>query len=394
MQVSSNLRKRLPAAFSLSILLCIVSGLSGCVTHTESPQTLTPILDEASAAKRIPAHISDREGWAEDIVAAIRLLKKEPTLERVCAVIAVIQQESGFQKDPAVANLPKIVREGLTEKFAKLGPLASPAVAALLAGSAPNSKESFESRINKLKTEKDLDRLFRDIESAYRERLPGTFAVASALSYLIGKGSLRDLNPVTTAGSMQVKVSYAKSLKGNSDLSDADIREQIYTRAGGVRYGTARLLDYPASYDDILYRFADYNAGVYASRNAAFQKQLSFLTGIPLKEDGDLLAYEKDGEAKDFETETLKALLQFAKVQDYMAWTAKRDAAKEKTADFEETTSWKEVRSAWEKKKGSPPPYASMPNLELNSPKLRKTRSTEWFAKSVKSHYQACRGRE
>ncbi|RZA27108.1 MAG: DUF1615 family protein [Proteobacteria bacterium] len=388
------LKRRLPAAILTALLICVFSGLSGCVTHSEDVPTLTAILDEKSAVRFIPPGISDKEGWAEDIVAAIRMIEKDPTIERVCAVVAVIRQESGFQKDPAVSNLPKIVRDGLNEKFSSLGPLASPAVSALLSGSAPGSKESFESRINKLRTEKDLDRMFRDIEAAYRGKLPGTFAVAGAISFLLGKGSLRDLNPVTTAGSMQVKVSFAQEQKGNSELSDADVREQLYTRAGGIRYGTARLLGYSASYDDIIYRFADYNAGLFASRNAAVQNMLSDLTAFSLTEDGDLLSYDSDGDVSAQETQSLKALLSFASTHDYSAWTAKRDARKEKSIEFEETTTWKELRAAWEKKKGKVPAYAKLPNVELNSPKLRKTRSTEWFAKSVKKHYLECRARE
>ena len=387
-------RKRLIVATLIFGFLCGLSGLTGCVSHSETPEPTIPVLDESAITRHMPPSIKDREGWAEDITAALRLIEREPTAERVCAVVAVIQQESGFQKDPVVANLPDIVRKGLEKKFEKLGILKTPAIYALLSGQAPGSKLTFAQRVDALKSERDLDRLFRDIAETYREKMPGTFAVASAMSVLLGKGALQDLNPVTTAGSMQVKVSFAKSVKGNSDLSDTAIREQLYTRAGGIRYGTARLIAYPAQYDDILYRFADYNAGLYTSRNAAFQAQLSDLTGEPLTFDGDLLAYGDDGEAKDFETESLRTLLSFGATHDISSWTIHHDAKKEKSEEFEETTTRKALRAAWEKKNGRKAPYAQIPNVKLNSPKLSKTRTTSWFATSVKQHYQECRARD
>ncbi len=378
----------------LSLVLCFLSGLSGCVSHGEEPLSQIPVLDEAGLTKHIPTTVRDREGWSEDIIGGLRAIAKEATAERVCAIIAIIQQESGFQKDPVVQNLPQIVRKGLEEKFSRLGILATPALYALLAGKSPGNPLTFSERIDHLQTERDLDRMFRDIEATYKERLPGTFAIASAMSMLLGRGRLNELNPVTTAGSMQVKVSFARTVKGNQELSDEAIREQLYTRAGGIRFGTARLIDYPAQYDDIAFRFADYNAGIYTSRNAAFQALLVDLTGMALTLDGDILAYSENGDPKNFDTQSLKALLAFGEKHDLSAWSMRRDARREKSEDFEETDSWKEVRAAWEKKTGRKAPYAQIPNVKLNSPKLSRTRSTDWFASSVKRHYQECRARD
>lgn len=369
--------------------------LFSCVTPNPDGlnESTTPALETVEIVPRIPSHVPDREGWADDIAFAIRAVQKDLTAERVCAVIAVIEQESGYQTDPVVANLPKIVREGLRKKFARLGPLAEPALETLLAGKAPGSQQTFNQRINKLRTERDLDRFFRDIATTYRQNLPGPFAIASALSLILGKGSLQNLNPVTTAGSMQVKVSYARELEELKTLDDNQLREYLYTRTGGVRVGTARLIDYPAAYDDLVYRFADFNVGIYASRNAAFQGMIEDLTGRELALDGDLQAYEDDGEPKDIETQSLKAMLVFGEKYDVSAWTIRRDVKKEKSEDFESTQTWERVREVWEEKKGRKPPYARVPEVELNSPKLQRTLSTAWFANRVKQRYQSCRSR-
>jgi hypothetical protein len=370
-------------------LVAAVLVMPACVTTDDA----APPLDSTQIARILPDKVKDRIGWATDIAAAIAATELAPNAERVCAVIAVVDQESGFQADPQVHNLPAIVRESIKQKLSGLGPLAGPAASALLAGNAPGETQTFEQRIAKLRTERDLDLFFRDMAAAYRDKFPGSTLVASGLSRLLGRGSLDDMNPVTTIGSMQVKVAYARTLGELEDLDDATVRDVLYTRAGGLRAGVARLLGYQADYDDIIYRFADYNAGPYASRNAAFQQQLADLTGLKLALDGDLLAYDPDGDPSGDDSKSLQALLIIGRRHDRWDWTIRRAAGEEKSRDFEGTSAWDDVRGDWQQKFKKEPQYARMPVVTLASAKLAKGRTTEWFADNVKKRYHACRAR-
>lgn len=370
-----------------SLVLILLLPLVSCVTA--EPEE--PSLPASEVARLLPDHLKDQKNWADDIVDALARIDRAATPERVCATIAIIAQESGFQVDPIVNNLPKIVRQGLEKKFEKLGPLSDLAVKAILKARAPGMKDNFEKRVAQLKTESDLDRLFRDIEDSLRQRFPGPIVVASAVSKMMGQGWIEDLNPVTTAGSMQVKVDFAKNLDSFENLTNVEVRDLLYTRKGGVIAGTARLLAYDAHYDDIIYRFADYNAGIYSSRNAAFQMMLSDLGKQKLSADGDLLSYEADGKPTGLETNTVKAMLAFAEKNDISDWAVRRAANHEKTLDFEDYDIWEQVRAAWTKKTGKKAPYARLPSVTFHSPKLSGPRSTEWFAKRVKTRYDACR---
>lgn len=371
--------------------LGVVLLFSGC---RNAPRAEVASLTPEEVAQLLPVRVKDRLGWASDIISAIQALEKTVTTERACSVIAIIEQESGYQVDPLVPNLPQIVRKGLEHKFRKLGPLRKVVVSRILQMKVPGEPRTFQQRINRLKTESDLDRLFRDLEAALRRRFPGPATVASLTTKLMGRGWLEEFNPVTTAGPMQVKVAYAKQLPELRRLSDGEARDLLYTRKGGVRAGTARLLDYQARYDNVLYRFADYNSGVYSSRNAAFQSQLSDVGNLKVDFDGDLLAYHPDGNAFDEPTHTLRAMIAFGREKDLSERSIRHAAQREKTESFEDEVIWKLVRESWQKKKGKPPPYARLPTVFLDSPKLSSRRSTQWFAESVHHRYIQCRQRE
>jgi len=353
-----------------------------------------PQLGLAQVTRLIPPHVKHREDWARDILAALEAEELVPSPPTVCSVLAVIEQESGYKEDPAVADLPRLVRSRLEEHANKLGPLGRKALASVLEGKSPGHKKTFDERLRTVRTERDLDRLFRDILTYYEDKYPTTYAAADLASSLFSSGKLEDFNPITTAGSMQVSVRYALEKEGE-DANPVQVREAMYTRAGGVRYGTARLLGYEAAYPEPLFRFADYNAGVYASRNAALQAQLSRLTGIPLAPDGDLQLYDKQGEPLDEDSQSLQALLAFRKryAPELSERQVRRDVRKEKQEDFETTDTFRAVKRVYANETGESPAYAQLPQVTLRSPKLKNERTTAWFARSVEARFQKCQAR-
>ncbi|MET0405305.1 MAG: DUF1615 family protein, partial [Cystobacter sp.] len=376
-----------------------MAALSGCAhRRAASEAPLPPRISPEEAVRLVPPNVKEREGWAEDVLAALEAHHLHPSLENVCAVLAVIEQESGFQANPAVAGLARIVRQRLEAYADKLGPLGPPAMESLLGGRAPGEKRTFAQRLEQVRTERDVDRIFRELLEYYEKEFPSTYTAARMAHALFQSGRLEDHNPITTAGSMQVSVRFSQELAGDKD-GDEDggrrVREQLYTRAGGVYYGTARLLGYEAHYTSPVYRFADYNAGFYTSRNAAIQEQVGRLTGISLALDGDLLAYDKQGEPLDTDSNSLKALLEFRRrhAPELSERRVRKDALEEKNLAFEETDTWVAIKRAYQQVTGKAADYARMPTVVIRSPKLSGERSTAWFAQSVSKRYERCLGR-
>ncbi|NOK18578.1 DUF1615 domain-containing protein [Corallococcus carmarthensis] len=392
--MTRNAGRRGAGALYVGVLLALTACASRAPVVTEVPPP--PTLSVAQVARLLPAKVKgpEREGWARDVLAALDAEAIPASAPVVCQVLATIEQESGFQADPAVPGLPKLVRQKLDGTAGRLGPLGRRVLDEVLAAKAKGAKRSFGARLDTLRTERDLDRLFRDMLAYYEEEYPAAYAAADLASSLFGPSSFAGQNPVTTAGSMQVSVRYAVE-KAGPDADPVAVRESLYTRAGGVRYGTARLLGFEAAYDQPLYRFADYNGGVYSSRNAALQAQVSRLTGVALATDGDLRLYDKDGEPRGEDSQSLKALLLFRQryAPDLSERRVRRDVEEEKTADFEKTDTYLAVKRVYAKQTGQPPVYAQLPQVTLKSVKLSGERTTAWFAKSVDARYQQCMAR-
>lgn len=353
-----------------------------------------PPLGPEQVRAAFPEGVGDPAGWAKDLLAAFSDAGLVPDATRVCGVVAVLQQESGFQTDPPVANLGPLVRGRLDEEAKKYGPLGPAAMDRLLKDRVPGDRRTFEERIRRLRTERELDLLFRDMLEAERREHPAMVATANLLDTLFRGRRLEDLNPVTTAGSMQVSVRWAVDYAHTRGWPDGEqaVRDALYTRAGGLRFGVPRLWGYPLTDADALFRFAEYNAGQYASRNAAVQRALAQLTGLPLAADGDLLLIGPDGRPTAEDSETLRAFRVFRDrfVPTLPEARLRQDLEKGKELGFEETPSYRALRRVYRERTGSALPAAAVPELELKSPKLRRGYSTAAYARNVLRHHRAC----
>jgi hypothetical protein len=366
----------------MALLVATAVVLGGCASTDEwSRATGYPPMSAAEGralvGRLLPEGVADRPGWATDIYAAVAALRIPPTPENFCAVIAITEQESGFRADPAVPGLARIAWKEIDARRERAG-IPKLVLDAALALPSSNGR-SYSERLDGVKTERQLSEIYED----FIDMVP------------LGKKFLADSNPVRTGGPMQVSVAFSQAHAAATPYPypvSVSIRHEVFTRRGGLYFGTAHLLDYRAPYDRQLYRFADFNAGRYASRNAAFQNAVTQATGIPLALDGDLLRYEHNQVAREpgsteLATRVLAQRLELANED------IRRDLERARDADFEQTRLYRRVLSLADGAGGKPVPRAVLPQIQLESPKITRKLTTDWFANRVDGRYQTCLGR-
>jgi len=328
----------------------------------------------AMVVRLIPASVRDRSGWADDLYSAFSSLDLPHAPQVYCAAIAIIEQESSFQADPVVPDLPDIVWRELEQRGRRYG-IPKLLISAALLKTSPDGR-SYSQRIDALRTEKQLNGLFEDMIA----ELPA------------GKTLFAGYNPVRTGGPMQVSIAFAEEFARERSYPypvSHSIRDEVFSRRGGLYFGSAILLDYPAPYDDAVYRFADFNAGRYSSRNAAFQAAVARVSGKPLALDGDLLLY-RDGKPQEQPSAVEGALQTLSGKLPLSLRDIRRDLLLEKSAGFGQSPLFARLFVLAEQAAGSVLPRQTMPQIELKSPKFTRKLTTEWFARRVEGRYRTC----
>jgi hypothetical protein len=361
---------RLRAAF---LALAGIALLAGCAGPQLRAPRIDPDVARADIARHMPPNVANRDGWAVDIFAAFEALDIRPTADNICAVVAVTEQESTFQSHPAVPGLAGIARREIEERAARFH-IPKLAVNAALALESPNGK-SYRERLDTVTTEKELNDLFAD----FIAMVP------------LGERLFGSLNPVRTGGPMQVSIAYAEQHAKRRQYPypmPGSVRDEVFTRRGGMYFGIAHLLDYPADYDDMRFRFADFNAGHYASRNAGYQNAISVLTQTPLALDGDLLIH---GSAAGEPSQTELATRKLADQLRMSDAAIRRDLLRGDSEEFADTELYERVFDLADASK--PLPRAVMPDIRLVSPKITRKLTTAWFADRANERYVRCLAR-
>ena len=347
--------------------LALGALLASCAS--ERPQRISPSDARAFIDQSLPSYVSDRGEWADDIYTAFSAQHLEPTHENVCAVVAVIEQESNFHVNPVIPGLPGIAWKEIHAR-AERSHVPWMLVETAVGLKSPNGL-SYGARIDRARTEKDLSDIYEDFIG----------------SVPLGQTLFADHNPIRTRGPMQVNIAFLKQTPAARSYPypmKESAADELFTRRGSVYFGIAHLLGYTAPYPGYLYRFADYNAGQYASRNAAFQNALSIASGKPLTADGALLP--AGGGVGDTETAARelsdKLNLRVDDIHDSLA--------QGKSADFERTTLYQRVFALAERSQGRPEPRALLPKIKLQGPKITRNLTTQWYARRVDGRFQQC----
>jgi len=180
-----------PRALPFSLLAALV--LVGCAEREAAPlkKGEKPVDVASVVRQKMPATVKDRDQWASALAKTFESQKIAPTEENICSVLAVAQQESLYQSDPAVPGLNKIAWKEIDRRAEKLH-IPAFLVHTALKITSPNGK-SYSERLDTVKTEKQLSAIFDD--------MIGTVPMGQTL--------FGSLNPVHTGGPMQVSIAFA-----------------------------------------------------------------------------------------------------------------------------------------------------------------------------------------
>ena len=291
----------------------------------------------------------ERDSWEDALEFAFEASDVKKTPENFAIVLAVIEKESSFYENP------ELDMKGICEEAIK--------------DYETNSEEASWGRWKActtyweeaiaIKTEKDY------VNSVFQK---GNF-ISNSADFVFGLFGSDKFNPqkLTSAGPMQVNIETAMKLSREDGeiIEETQMYDYLFTKPEGIYYGVKNLKPiletYPPEEDlnNLDFIFADYNAGLYKSRNAAFQNRINVILGVKeLQEDGVL------------GIKTARALNKILGKEIQIASNGRIVGSDIKS--FEDSSMYKRIDTEYKKKTGQEPIYAIVPDISTESIKYDK----------------------
>ena len=345
----------------------------------------------------------DPERWLDAINSALYALKADcGDDDFLLLVVSTIQMESGVRADPALAETDlEMLFVRRKEQLASENLLAAGLLTVSTMEDDLRRKLRQDTLRGRVRTERDLARYTDgDLRPWLRDYLQRTFLIPEALAVRSEARWLPD--PVKTIGPMQVDSLKAfRNAKGRGEEIESPVAmrallldpETALTR--GIEEGVALLLKGYRVYradmsaeDAVYFAGADYNAGEFSCRNAAYQEMLAAITGRRLSLDGDLLLYQ-GGEPSDVPSRSELAARDALPRLD--AVRIRRDLILEKEAAFSLTATARGICDRYGETAHKDCPLARIPSGASNPKadlKLGRAYTPDNYARGIIGKYK------
>jgi hypothetical protein len=342
-----------------------------CMTRGQARRVRTVLLGQRNR--------EDIDVWVRGLNEVMHELKVDCSRDDfLLLAVTTIQMESNVRVDPAVAtpNLEQMYAARL--KHFRSDHIIE-ALALNLSGldDQLRAKLRRDTRKGKVRTEADLDRyVVQDLRPWLLTTLQTDYHVPERMAQLVVSKAVPD--PVRTIGPMQVDVykAYRNAVKRGEHVPSVEtmkgwLFDPQTALKRGLKEGTYLLHINYGYYAQVLppdqavlFSAADYNAGEFSSRNAAFQERVSILTGRKLVLDGDLLLYQ-NGEAEAVRSKTESGVLDVLQGELSPA-AVRRDLLLDKEPGFENTATAKAICARFESRRKTPCAPARLPIGAVN----------------------------
>lgn len=308
--------------------------------------------------------------WTDSLMWALEDLGIPTTKENVQLALILMHRESRMDTNPKMNVAPAFERKK-NEMIARIKEhVPGETLQELLIGSVKDIFAKYEKEISEADTEVEVYNALIQIHNDFlwESELARKLIPYDPIDERIA--TLQDEMRVNTLGVLQVNPNmaikyYAK--EGRTLTQDTAV-DYLYTLSANLKVGFAIFFTALEEYlslgfsreEATKFAFADYNGGMYSSRNAAFQKMLGDISGQDLTTDGDLLIYEHAGvldegliqglegganRVSDRRSQTERALMTVFPELD-----ARAQLLKEKAADFDDTDAFHLVIEAYRAK--------------------------------------------